>query len=200
MDEKETKVEDVNNVNIEENVNKEQNIVEEQKQEKPVKKKGPVRKTLGIFGRIIGWAILIFAVAVFIRAMVLKKYDVFGMRFYMIMSGSMEPTIHVGDAVISKEMPDYNEGDVIAFNQGGATTVHRIIKVYTEEGKELYQTQGDNNNTQDKGLRTQEDVYGKVLFRIPKAGDAILFLQKNIIIVILAIGIIIIIALVRRLI
>ena len=165
------------------------------------KTSNPIIKLLGIFGKILCWTMIISLVAILIRALILKKYDVFGYRFYLIMSGSMEPTINVGDAVITKEITEAKEGDIIAFNYNGATTVHRVVKVYNENEKKLYQTKGDNNNAIDKGLVQIENVTGKVICKIPNIGNIILFLQRNIIIIlILIIGVSIIIALIRRLI
>ena len=165
------------------------------------KKRKIVSRVLGTIWKIFLIAVVTLVLIILVRALVYKKYDVFGHRFYLIMSGSMEPTIYVSDAVITKEQDTYVEGDIIAFNYGGAPTVHRIVKVYTENDSKMYQTKGDNNNTEDKGLQKHEDVYGKVMYRIPKIGDAILFIQRNIIIIlILIIGVAIIVSLVRRLI
>ena len=165
------------------------------------KKRKIVSRVLGTIWKIFLIAVVTLVLIILVRALVYKKYDVFGYRFYLIMSGSMEPTIYVSDAVITKEQDTYVEGDIIAFNYGGAPTVHRIVKVYTENDSKMYQTKGDNNNTEDKGLQKHEDVYGKVMYRIPKIGDAILFIQRNIIIIlILIIGVAIIVSLVRRLI
>lgn len=166
----------------------------------PKKKKRIISKTSEVISKLLMFVIVILCVVITIRALVFKKYDVLGCRFYLIMSGSMEPTINVGDAVITKESSDLKEGDIIAFSQDGAITVHRIIKVYNEEAKQMYQTQGDNNNTPDTGLVDREQVKGHVIFKIPKVGTAILFLQRNFIIPILLISLIIIIILVRRLI
>lgn len=157
-------------------------------------------KALGIFGKILCWVMITILIVILVRALIFKKYDVFGYRFYLIMSGSMEPTIGVSDAVITKEVTEAKEGDIIAFNYNGAITVHRVVKVYNENEKKLYQTKGDNNNTTDKGLVQIENVKGKVICKIPNIGNIIIFLQKNIIIIlILIIGVSIIGALIRRL-
>lgn len=172
----------------------------EQTSEKKKKEKNVVSKILSGIWKTLGVLIVILCIAIIIRALVFKKYDVFGYRFYLIMSGSMEPTIHVGDAIITKENKNIETGDVIAFQYGNSVTVHRVIKTYNEGNKKLYQTKGDNNNTEDKGLRTTEDIKGEVLFKIPRVGDLVLFLQRNIvIIVILLVGIMLVISLVRRL-
>lgn len=189
------------NVNLENANNENDNIENTASTVNSTKKqKNIILRTLGIIGKTLGIAIIIFAVVILVRALVLKKYDVFGYRFYLIMSGSMEPTINVGDAVITKEISEPQIGDVIAFEVSNSTTVHRIVKTYTEENNKLYQTKGDNNNAEDRTLLNKEQIKGKVVFKLPKVGDAILFLQKNIVIIlILIVGIAIIITLIRRL-
>ena len=45
------------------------------------------------------------------------------------------------------------------------------------DGTLLYRTKGDNNNVADAILVREENVYGKVLFRIPKLGYVRWFLS-----------------------
>ena len=145
-------------------------------------------------------ALLALAITILVRVFVYHKFDIFGFRLYQIMSGSMEPTIHVGDAVVTKEVPELNVGDILAYENGQAITVHRVIKVYTEGDKRMYEAQGDNNNAPDQGLIMPEQVKGKVVFTVKKAGEGINLLRKyGIIILIFAVGIIVIVALIRRL-
>ena len=112
----------------------------------------------------------------------------------------MEPTIKTNDAIITQKIDDPQEGDVIAFENGNMITVHRIVQVYTEGDNKMYQTKGDNNNAVDQGLVQRTQVKGKVIARLPGVGQVIRFLQSHFIILILAIGIILIVLLVRRLI
>lgn len=198
----ETSTEEAEKV-VEENMEKQAESKEsiEQHDNQQTKETNLISKTLGILGKILCWSMIIILAAILIRALIFKKYDVFGYRFYLIMSGSMEPTIGVSDAVITKEITEAKEGDIIAFNYNGETTVHRVVKVYNENEKKLYQTKGDNNNAIDKGLVQIENVKGKVICKIPNIGNIILFLQRNIIIIlILIIGVSVIVALIRRLI
>lgn len=208
-DTKETSIENVEKNTTEEStttIEQNQEINQENQNQKETennkKQKNTAGKILGILGKTVLWSIIAILIIILIRALVFKKYDVFGYRFYLIMSGSMEPTINVSDAVITKEIDNPQEGDIIAFQYGSSITVHRIIKTYTQEtGEKLYQTQGDNNNAIDSGLRNKSDIKGKVIYRVPKVGDAIIFIQRNIVIIlILIVGIAIIITLVRRLI
>lgn len=165
----------------------------------PPKKKSKIKTAINIITKIIVWAIIIILVAIIVRATVFHKYDVLGYRFYLIGSGSMEPTIHVGDAVAVKEANDFKEGDVIAFKEANTVIVHRIVKVYTEEDKVLYETKGDNNNTVDGGLRTKENILGKLVFTVKNASNPINFIKSHFIIIIAIIAIIAVIVIIRGL-
>lgn len=67
-------------------------------------------------------------------------------------------------------------GDILVF-QGGKPQpiIHRVVKVWQEEGKYYYQTKGDHNSNSITGemgeLKISEDrVYGKGLVRVPYLG------------------------------
>ena len=105
-----------------------------------------------------------------------NKQPLFGA--YIIISPSMVPTINVYDAIVIKRAePDELEvGDIITFlssdpRYSGLTITHRIVGVEKSKTGDLYfRTKGDNNNTEDSSLVKGEDVYGKVMLRIPKIG------------------------------
>ena len=85
-------------------------------------------------------------------------------------SGSMTGTINKGDAIIyqvyDEDKMDLKEGDVIVFNKQNVSIVHRIIKVYSIDGKDAYQTKGDANESADNWIVSQEEVQGIVKKRI----------------------------------
>lgn len=164
------------------------------------KKSNPILKSISLAVKIILWALIFITLSLLLITVASQKTDILGYRLYLIMSGSMEPTIHVKDAIITKQIDEPQNGDVIAFENGNIITVHRIIKVYTEGDNRLYQTKGDNNNAEDPGLVQKTQVKGKVLCTLPFVGRTVLFLQSHFIVMILAIGIIVIIIIARRLI
>lgn len=161
------------------------------------KEKNIILKIIDIIGKIILILIIVFLLFFIIRATVFKKFDIFGYRFYIIMSGSMEPEIKTGDMIITKECNNYEIGDVIAFKNTGLVTAHRIVEKSSENGEELFKTKGDNNNTVDRELVRKEQIRGKTINTIPKVGTAVLYLKTHWIILVLLIGVIIIIYLVK---
>lgn len=113
--------------------------------------------------------LLLFNVYNFINIKVLKKdlTNVFGYSLLEVVSGSMEPTIHVGDLIlIDTKDSAYHVNDIVTFKDvNGDFVTHRILHI--EEGEMV--TKGDNNNTEDSAMSTK-DIVGKYLFRIPNAG------------------------------
>lgn len=180
--------------NISKNPNfKNANVNTTEQMNTKIRKGTTLRKILRILDTILTTAIIIITVIILVRAFVFKKYDILGYRFYIIMSGSMEPEINVADAVITKQPHELNVGDVIAFQHTPkTTTVHRIIEIQEENGEKLYKTKGDNNNTPDKKIVKNENIRGVVVQTVPKVGNVITFLKSHLIIVILIAGIIII--------
>lgn len=106
-----------------------------------------------------------------------------GVKSYVIISGSMQPELNIGDIVFVKKELDLHEGDIISFRQGQSVITHRINKVIDEDGKIVYQTKGDNNNIEDSGTITAETIEGKVIWKLPKLGNVSLFLQNKMIII-----------------
>ena len=114
---------------------------------------------------------------------------------YVIVSQSMVPTIKVNDAIIVKRdnYDRYIVGDIISFysteyDSNGMVVTHRIInKDKKNSTTSLDTTKGDNNSIADKNSVQTDNVYGKVLFVLPKIGFIKNFLSNplNIILCIL---------------
>ncbi len=94
-------------------------------------------------------------------------------------SGSMTPTINIGDVVVVKgvEFEELKVGDIISFETPSKPIVHRIIAFEEHDGKTFIRTKGDANPCPDFFLVRYEDVIGKVIFIIPKIGYIFLFFE-----------------------
>ena len=162
------------------------------------------KKKTSVFSKIImaiSIVIIVIALVIIARVVIFNKYDVFGYNLNIIRSGSMKPTINIMDVVVTKESNDYQKGDIISFVEKGDITVHRIINVNNENNQITYTTKGDANNKEDSNPVKKENVKGKVVMTIPNVGNAAMFVQKNLPIILVVIaGILIIVILVRRLI
>lgn len=95
-----------------------------------------------------------------------------GYRAMAVLSGSMEPGIHAGDALVIDPEGPVRVGDVITFRPFGVErlTTHRVVAVKRIDGDTYYQTKGDDNDTPDPNLAAAESVVGTVSVRLPGVG------------------------------
>ena len=112
---------------------------------------------------------------------------IFGYSHAIVLTGSMEPTIKVGDLIVFKKQAEYDVGDIITFGSRGTCVTHRIIDK-TESG---FITQGDANNAPDLSAVPPEEVLGEVQFVIPNGGNAILKLRSPTGLFVIIIGVLI---------
>ncbi|MBQ9978602.1 MAG: signal peptidase I [Clostridia bacterium] len=88
-----------------------------------------------------------------------------GFGLTVVLSGSMEPALSVGDMLVVAPQESYEVEDVVVFQTGRSAVVHRIISI-TKEG---VITRGDANNTDDEPIAL-ESIKGKVIIVIPFVG------------------------------
>ena len=107
----------------------------------------------------------------------------FGYGWAVVLSGSMEPAMSVGDLIIVSESAPYTEGDVVVFQSGNMLVVHRVTAI---DGDSVT-TQGDANNTADAPV-PKDAVKGKVIATLPKIGTAVNFVKTPIGTIVLAVA------------
>ena len=99
---------------------------------------------------------------------------------YVVLSGSMEPTIKTGSVCfINKhaKFENVKEKDVIAFRMNDGTLVtHRAVKIDNTG----ITTKGDNNKDEDNNIVNKGNFVGKNLFWIPKVGYVIKAFQTTV--------------------
>ena len=108
-------------------------------------------------------------------------------------SPSMQPTLNIGDLLIVQEVSnaeeinaDMEKGDIIVFRKPGNPSefiVHRAIEKRWEskDGKYYFKTKGDNNKSPDQPFAfkewiSEDDIIGKVIWKIPLLGYVKIFL------------------------
>lgn len=108
--------------------------------------------------------------------------DFMGYKPFVVLSGSMESSINIGDLVIVKEtdINDIKKDDIIAFKNEDIVITHRVIEVINDGNSVKYKSKGDNNNVEDDFLVNAEDVEGVYLTKISGLGNALMFLSKPI--------------------
>lgn len=126
-------------------------------------------------------------IVVFIADILFQKFvqnkdniDFLGYKPLMVMTGSMEPSINVGDMVIVKqtEEKDIQIGDIITYvvKNGKESVTHRVIEIIEKDGEKFYRTKGDNNNVADPDVVIYENILGKVDFQIEGIGKIIAYI------------------------
>lgn len=95
-----------------------------------------------------------------------KDYaDIFGYTIFEVATGSMSPTINIGDVIIVKVTKDVKLNEIIVFKEGKSFITHRLIKADSD----IIVTKGDANNSSDKNI-TQDLIVGQVIKIIPNVG------------------------------
>lgn len=109
----------------------------------------------------------------------------FGVKTFVIVSGSMQPNLMIGDIVIVKkcDKSQINTGDIISYRSGQSVITHRIVEISEEEKQTGYITKGDNNNVKDNAVVKYEDIEGKYIGKVSKLGNIVLFLKNKIVII-----------------
>lgn len=124
------------------------------------------------------WNVIFVILMAFVAVLALLVLGarLFGLRTYVVLTGSMEPSYHVGSIVYVKSVdPETLEvGDAITFcADGRATVTHRIIQILPGEedpGVIRFRTKGDNNTIADGTPVDSTYVLGKVVGTIPLLG------------------------------
>lgn len=91
-----------------------------------------------------------------------------------IMSGSMRPSIDVGDMVIVRDVNAESvvEGDIVLYWNGDEMVVHRVVDMEHDRNNRVFVTKGDANSTPDSEPVTARQIQGKVMFTVPMIGWA----------------------------
>ena len=129
-----------------------------------------MEKAFKIVGKTISTTMI---VVVALLAVLLVGVRLVGFTPYTVLSGSMEPTFHVGSVVYVKKVDPatLKVGDPITFYlTGNVVATHRIIEVHGAGTPDLgFRTQGDANETVD-GITPAASVIGKATFSVPYLG------------------------------
>lgn len=126
------------------------------------------KKGIHITLNVLFYSVIVICLVVIVNKWVFHNNDqsLFGYRAVCVLSGSMEDTLSVGDAVIIKEDESYLVNDIISFKEGSEIITHRIVGI-TNSG---FMTKGDANNTEDREIVKEENIIGKEVLIIPWIG------------------------------
>ena len=121
----------------------------------------------------------IFVLILFVLAMVTLLPRLAGLQPYNIETQSMAPEYASGTLIYVKKT-DFDKlkpGDVITYvNPEGSAVTHRITEIDSEDRS--LRTKGDANEFEDIMSVTEENIVGKVVFKIPHLGVVTEFLTN----------------------
>lgn len=138
--------------------------------------KKSLRKIWNVFTTILVVAAVALAVG-------LVGVRLIGLHVFTVLSGSMEPTYHVGSIIYVKpvEHTALQVGNAITFMMDESTVVtHRIVEIVpdAENSSVLrYRTKGDANDATDGSLVHFKNVIGVPVFTIPYLGYVVSYIQ-----------------------
>ena len=145
----------------------------------PGAQRGPVQVTPGPVAVEQGWgqvlrvgaarAVLATVVSLLIWSLLPA---VIGWTPRVILSGSMEPRIHVGDVIVTREVPTAGlvKGQVLTVkdpDHPGITRTHRMVR---RDADGSIVTRGDANRQADSTHVTDDAVLGMGVIRVPYVG------------------------------
>ena len=140
-----------------------------------------MKKTIN---KVWNWITSIVVVLVVVLAMLLVGARLMGFQVFSVLSGSMEPTYHVGSLLYVKEVDhrDLKVGDPITYMVNDDTVVtHRIIEILVDEQDPntiRYFTKGDANDVADGSSVHYKNIIGKPVFSIPYLGYVSHYIQN----------------------
>ena len=121
---------------------------------------------------------------VVLLALALVGVRLLGFQVYTILSGSMEPTYHVGSIIYVKPVDPLTvrEGQAITFMLDANTVAtHRVVEILPDEtqpGVVRFRTKGDANSTPDGAPVHSRNVIGVPVFTIPYLGYVAAYVQN----------------------
>lgn len=104
---------------------------------------------------------------------------IFPIKPVAIATGSMEKELFIGDVAIIKKCNsnDVIVGDIIEYQMEGYTVIHRVAEKRQRNGQFYFITKGDNNKLPD-ALEVREDqLIGKVIFKVRYIGYPAIWLH-----------------------
>jgi signal peptidase len=127
---------------------------------------------LRVARRALATAVVILAGAALVAGVIVPRLT--GATPYAVQSGSMAPTLRVGELIVVRPADRIATGDVITYqvHSGQPQVVtHRVVGVgMTTAGERVYQTRGDANDTADRTQVRAAQVRGVLWYHLPYLG------------------------------
>ncbi len=99
----------------------------------------------------------------------------------VVVSGSMEPAIHVGDIAVVRKLDPYalQIGDVVTYSTAEGNITHRIVGLDVTPQGPFFLMRGDANLTADPRMIPAQAIVGKVVYCVPWLGFWVSFANST---------------------
>ena len=94
-----------------------------------------------------------------------NRISLFGYKFNFVVSDSMEPTLNIGNIVITKisTYEDIKKGDIVTYSHNldgkDIVVIHRVVEILNEG----VITKGDNRQDNDDWIVPKENIISKTV-------------------------------------
>ncbi len=108
----------------------------------------------------------------------------FGFRSLTVLSGSMEPNLHVGDVVVVKQVPpiDVRVGDIVTFRDPEDDTrliTHRVRSISASGTLVEFVTKGDANTSVETWSISRDGMIGRVSYHVWHLGYLMFYVRSK---------------------
>ena len=142
-----------------------------------------VVKALKIIRAVTYFIIGLYLVLCFVGFFLLRLSN---LSYYVILSGSMQPSINIDDVVVSRKLNEtevnasVDVGDVATYFDGKSYVTHRVYDKTTDKntGETVYIFKGDNNNTIDRYSVKASQIKGKQVYNLKNGAGLFEFLNS----------------------
>lgn len=112
--------------------------------------------------------------------------SIFGLEFMSIQTDSMYPTLKPGDLaidVVVKDPGELRQGDIITYwtiiNGERVLNTHRIMMIYDGGDYLIFETKGDNSNSNDPLTVHEDEIVGRNIGKVGGIGKVLDYLQTS---------------------
>ncbi|MBI3649322.1 MAG: signal peptidase I [Actinobacteria bacterium] len=131
---------------------------------------------------LVAWTALGFLAGI---SLAVSVPTALGYRTLVVMSGSMEPTLHTGDVVVVRQIAplDLRVGDIATFrdpNDPSRMLTHRVREISAEAGQVYVVTMGDANTEPERWHVSADGTVGRVQFHLWHLGYLMFWLRSRV--------------------
>jgi signal peptidase len=107
----------------------------------------------------------------------------FGERSLTVLSGSMEPQLHVGDVVVVDQVPplEVRVGDIVTFrdpDDASRLITHRVREMDVDGTEVQFVTKGDANTSVEHWKITTDGTIGRVRYHVWRLGYLMFWIRS----------------------